>query len=87
MQKDSQWVWGTPQQKALEEIKSILTAAPVLVHQSFSRCIFIWTGRSTRTEAKRPDLETCDVHIQSTHPYGMQLCTSREGGLTPNLGM
>ena len=30
MQKDSQWVWGTPQQQAFEEIKSILTAAPVL---------------------------------------------------------
>ena len=30
MQKDSQWVWGTPQQQALEEIKSNLTAAPVL---------------------------------------------------------
>jgi len=30
MQKDSQWVWGTPQQKALKKIKSILTAAPVL---------------------------------------------------------
>ena len=29
-QKDSQWVWGTPQQQAFEEIKSILTAAPVL---------------------------------------------------------
>ena len=30
MQKDSQWVWGTPQQQAFEKIKSILTAAPVL---------------------------------------------------------
>ena len=30
MQKDSQWVWGTPQQQPFEEIKSILTAAPVL---------------------------------------------------------
>ena len=30
MQKDSQWVWGTPHQQAFEEIKSILTAAPVL---------------------------------------------------------
>ena len=28
MQKDSQWVWGTPQRQAFEEIKSILTAAP-----------------------------------------------------------
>jgi len=31
MQKDHQWVWGPPQQKAFEEIKCILTAAPVLV--------------------------------------------------------
>ena len=30
MQKDHQWVWGPPQQKAFEEIKSLLTAAPVL---------------------------------------------------------
>ena len=30
MQKDSQRVWGTPQQQAFEKIKSILTAAPVL---------------------------------------------------------
>ena len=30
MQKDSQWVWGTPHQQTFEEIKSILTAAPVL---------------------------------------------------------
>ena len=30
MQKDHQWVWGPPQRKAFEEIKSILTAAPVL---------------------------------------------------------
>ena len=30
MQKDSQWVWGTPQQQAFKKIKSILTAAPVL---------------------------------------------------------
>jgi len=30
MQKDHQWVWGPPQQKAFEEIKSILAAAPVL---------------------------------------------------------
>ena len=30
MKKDSQWVWGTPQQKAFKEIESILTAAPVL---------------------------------------------------------
>ena len=30
MQKDSQWVWGTPHQQEFEEIKSILTAAPVL---------------------------------------------------------
>ena len=31
MQKDSQWVWGTPQQQAFKKIKSVLTAAPVLV--------------------------------------------------------
>ena len=30
MQKDSQWVWGTPQQQAFKKIKSVLTAAPVL---------------------------------------------------------
>ena len=30
MQKGTQWVWGTPQQQAFEEIKSILTAATVL---------------------------------------------------------
>lgn len=30
MQKDHQWVWGPPQQKAFEEIKSSLTKAPVL---------------------------------------------------------
>ena len=30
MQKDRQWVWGPPQQKAFEEIKSCLTTAPVL---------------------------------------------------------
>ena len=30
MQKGHQWVWGPPQQKAFEEIKSMLTAAPVL---------------------------------------------------------
>ena len=32
MQKDSQWVWGTPQQQAFEEIKSILTAAPLALY-------------------------------------------------------
>ena len=30
MQKDSQRVWGTPQQQAFKKIKSTLTAAPVL---------------------------------------------------------
>ena len=30
MQKDRQWVWGPPQQKSFEEIKSILTTSPVL---------------------------------------------------------
>ena len=30
LQKVHQWVWGPPQQKAFEEIKSMLTAAPVL---------------------------------------------------------
>ena len=29
-QRDHQWVWGPPKQKAFEEIKPILTAAPVL---------------------------------------------------------
>ena len=28
--RDYQWVWGPPKQKAFEEIKSILTAVPVL---------------------------------------------------------
>ena len=30
MQKNSQQVWGTRQQKAFEKIKSVLTTAPVL---------------------------------------------------------
>ena len=94
MQKDSQWVWGTPQQQAFEKIKSVLTPALVLAlynpnqgHRSFSRWIFIWTGRSTLTEARRPDLETGNVHIQTTHLYGVQICANRERGLSPNLGM
>ena len=30
MQKESQWIWGSPQEKAFQEIKSCLTKAPVL---------------------------------------------------------
>ena len=30
MQKESQWIWGSPQEKAFQEIKSSLTKAPVL---------------------------------------------------------
>ena len=30
MQKESQWIWGPPQEKAFQEIKSSLTKAPVL---------------------------------------------------------
>ena len=94
MQKDSQWVWGTPHQQAFEEIKSILTAAPVLALYDLNKDTKVsadassfWTGGSTPTEARRSDLETCDVHIQSTHPCGMQICANRERGLSPNLGM
>ncbi|CAH3157323.1 unnamed protein product, partial [Porites lobata] len=36
---------------------------------SFSRCIFIWTGRSTPTEARRSDLETKVNHVAGKEMY------------------
>ena len=39
------------------------TRIKFLGNQNLSRCIIVWTRRSTVTEARWPDLETCGVYI------------------------
>ena len=94
MQKDRQWVWGPPQQKAFEEIKSILTTAPVLALYDPNRETKISADASSfglgGVLLHKQDDQTwrpCHVHIPSTHPSGMQICANRERGFSPHLGV